>query len=520
MTTNDMTTQPHGEPEPLEQMFGEVFDLVDETVDRVTDDEVGDRLRQVLAAAGYEDPGDSHQSRGALVDPGRTIAHLDVARLAKELSTTAEWEQTKCLLRALQEEVAIAQTSAVAARRESEIQMAIADRATQAVAEAQKHATEVKAGADAYVDKALDRAQAILAEAREQAARIVADAERQTEEITAAARTRVASIDATPPVRSVFLSEGHSDRQYWQALTRLVAPDLASSVAEPPRWIGPGTFVTGLIENVAPCVDIVPASVLQPGARLDEVLRSVADAFGGATRIPTGSFRRAVRIEYPLGAGLRVDALPAIVGAGSVGALWTYVDALVGDVVRAATAECLVGAGQAKRWILVGDEQQLPPFAEGRCLTYIDSDRSRHPRRPAGRCQGRHGPAFPDVLPVEAAADCPVWTSARTGSWRKVVVSVKRLANMNRPDAVLAVVPSATIEILVMALVGSLPDRACGAGGFLANSESASLLLDSSMLLDGPAPGPSTESVLALGSCGPAGTAPFAATGAESTAWR
>lgn len=45
-------------PEELGQLFRDVFDLIDDDVHAITDGDVDDSLRQVLAAAGYADPDD------------------------------------------------------------------------------------------------------------------------------------------------------------------------------------------------------------------------------------------------------------------------------------------------------------------------------------------------------------------------------------------------------------------------------------------------------------------------------
>src|SRR6266851_7883642 len=53
MTTNgDMTPHRPDDQEPLARLFGEVFDLIDETVTRITDGEVEDQLRRVLDQPG------------------------------------------------------------------------------------------------------------------------------------------------------------------------------------------------------------------------------------------------------------------------------------------------------------------------------------------------------------------------------------------------------------------------------------------------------------------------------------
>ena len=49
MSTPDATPYPIEDPEQIGRAFGEVFDLVDETVEGITDAEVEERLRQLLA---------------------------------------------------------------------------------------------------------------------------------------------------------------------------------------------------------------------------------------------------------------------------------------------------------------------------------------------------------------------------------------------------------------------------------------------------------------------------------------
>jgi cell division septum initiation protein DivIVA len=54
MTTNgDMTPRQRDEDEPIEELLGDVLDLVDKTVARITDTEVDEHLRKVLNQSGY-----------------------------------------------------------------------------------------------------------------------------------------------------------------------------------------------------------------------------------------------------------------------------------------------------------------------------------------------------------------------------------------------------------------------------------------------------------------------------------
>lgn len=189
-------------PEDLGRTFRDVFDLIDEDIDAITDGEVDDSLTQVLAAAGYADPDDVD---GQAMPPGitRRLASLDLDMLLRGLTDdVAELGHARCLLLAAEREVAMAEVRAEAARREADVQTARAEAAARAADAAREQAAQATATVDAYVDEALDRAAAIVAEARQKAAQIVAEAEQEAEKITTEAETRAAS--TTAPVGRSF----------------------------------------------------------------------------------------------------------------------------------------------------------------------------------------------------------------------------------------------------------------------------------------------------------------------------
>lgn len=204
MTTNDTSSYPAGEPDDLWELYREVLDLVDEEVDAITDEEVDDRLRQVLTDTGYLDADRGEIS--AVLGIARGAAHLDLAGLVKRLSDSTEWDEAACLLAAAQHEAAMAQARAKAAWRQAQTELARAAQAAEEAAEARRHADEITAGVDAYVDQEIDRAAAIIAEAQEQAARIVAEAEQRAERITATIQA-----GKTPSFLTVELGDGTTD---------------------------------------------------------------------------------------------------------------------------------------------------------------------------------------------------------------------------------------------------------------------------------------------------------------------
>ncbi len=214
MTANDMTPCPAGEPEQPWQLFREVFDLIDETVKGITDAEIENRLRQVLADVSSDEPGDLDELGRRLAGINRTAVHLDMLGPAIGLSNPAEWDQARSLLHLAQE-----------AASEAALQAAAAERAAQVTTDARRQADEVTASADAYVDLALDRAAALLADAREQAATIVAEAEQQAATIVAEAEQQAATIvaEAQGQMPNPWIADSFRDALTNRGLVTLVS---------------------------------------------------------------------------------------------------------------------------------------------------------------------------------------------------------------------------------------------------------------------------------------------------------
>jgi hypothetical protein len=426
--------EPADGPEAVGRLFREVFDLVDEDVDEITDADVEDRLRRLLAEAGYADPAqDSHR------EPGE-VAHAELARLTERLCGSTDWDRAGGLARAAQDEAAFAWASAGAARREAEIQMEKAERAARTAAAARRHAAEIFASAEAYIDTALDRGHTILAEARDEAARIVADAHRHAGEIAATAQARAASsaagqMPAAPSSRC------------WKDLV-----DLVGAGAH-------GTFVASLVRHLdALSAEIQPAMVIPAAGYLRDVLRTVADALPTFGAFPTGSIRRTTRVSFD--GGQRIDVVPAARFDGRAASCDLGV-VILNDAWRSNAAKLLRRVGDARQVVLVGDDRQLPPYSAQGCLECWQ----------AGRTGCAQCCAPPIVGDVVFTGSRRMWSTAHHGdAWRKILISVKRFG-AGGPDTTLAVVPSVAIEMLVTSLLSDwqtpLIDPACGTGGFL-----------------------------------------------------
>jgi hypothetical protein len=174
MTNGDMTPRQPDDQEPLAQLFGELFDLVDETVERVTDDDVEEHLRRVLGQTGYGSPGTPELScpdnpKALAYQPGwgdaAAAAIVDGAhRRAAMITMTAQLKAEAC-----NDEAQSARRFAAAAHR----------RAEQIIADAEEEA-----------DAALKRAAKMVADARGQAEQIISDAHQEAERIVWAARNR------------------------------------------------------------------------------------------------------------------------------------------------------------------------------------------------------------------------------------------------------------------------------------------------------------------------------------------
>src|SRR2546423_6433871 len=132
MSPNDaIAPDPMEEPDQVGQLFGEVFDLVDETVAGISDAEVDEWLRALLAGTAEPvEPADLDELARVLAGQGWDVtAPSDGPRFAERLTDPAEWGAARCALRLAWEQVAIARAAAATARAEAEAQTAAAARA-------------------------------------------------------------------------------------------------------------------------------------------------------------------------------------------------------------------------------------------------------------------------------------------------------------------------------------------------------------------------------------------------------
>ncbi len=195
MTINDPTSFSEQPEERLDEAFSEVFDLVDETVEQITDIEVDEQLRRVLKRAALDPTGQ--------IDPNRIdlehIAALELSGVTDALMDHKRDELLVCMLASAQEELVAARTEAIATRLA--VQRAAAHAAAiiaDAELRAKERTAEIIRGADAYVDTALGRAQEILEQAHTDAAQLMADAEQRAAEIAATGdRSPAATVDNT-----------------------------------------------------------------------------------------------------------------------------------------------------------------------------------------------------------------------------------------------------------------------------------------------------------------------------------
>jgi len=183
-TTDDVTPDSTDEPDRIGRLFGEVFDLVDETVRDVSDAEVDERLAQLLADVGRIEPGILDRFERRLTGGEQSGGVVDPESRIKDMTTDPnDLVDVNCSLKIAWEQLAAAQMAASAARREAERQAA-------AAAASQRQAEQITARINAYIDTELDRVDSFLSEARQEATRVVAEAKQQAEDIVSAARAQ------------------------------------------------------------------------------------------------------------------------------------------------------------------------------------------------------------------------------------------------------------------------------------------------------------------------------------------
>ena len=160
---HDITPGPPEGQEPIDKLFGDVFELAEETARRMTDAEVDARLDRLLSKTGHTAPPAPGPDPAWILDAARRQAGGIVADAQR----------------------AAAETEAEAAF------------AAQAAGEAARcRAERIIAEAEEYSDAALRRAAAIIADSRGRAAviaeSIIADARDQADQIVTEARFRAA----------------------------------------------------------------------------------------------------------------------------------------------------------------------------------------------------------------------------------------------------------------------------------------------------------------------------------------
>jgi hypothetical protein len=163
MTDNDPTSE-----RPSGDDFREVFDLVDETVDAISDEHVDAQLGKLLAQHGYATPSRSQ--------------NLEVFQDDDLMSPDPEIQ---------------AATTLFYTRRKAAAELERAARLSMLADEAEQRRSAAVQSMDAYVETALDRAQEILDDALEAARCIVNDAQRRATDMTQRARRAVDS-DSMP----------------------------------------------------------------------------------------------------------------------------------------------------------------------------------------------------------------------------------------------------------------------------------------------------------------------------------
>lgn len=158
----NLTPGPPEGQEPIEQLFRDVFELADETAQRITDTEVDARLDQLLRKNGRGAPPGPEPDPAKVLDAARRQAGKIVADAQRAAAETAE--QAACA----------AQSAGEAARRQVDL---------------------IMAEADGYSDMALSQAAEIVAGARSQAESIIADAREQARQILVGARVQAGQAD-------------------------------------------------------------------------------------------------------------------------------------------------------------------------------------------------------------------------------------------------------------------------------------------------------------------------------------
>jgi hypothetical protein len=168
---------------PVESIDEETLDGIDEQVDAVADEHIGDRLSQLLARASLI------QMIG--LDGADVLDDAETSDRVGPASPTTPADAC-ALLRRAQAKLAAVEEALHGARLRRDALIASVIRAEARIAEADRQVAASIDGAAAYLDTALERGQEIIDKAHQTAHQIIAEAERRARDILAGAEHHVA----------------------------------------------------------------------------------------------------------------------------------------------------------------------------------------------------------------------------------------------------------------------------------------------------------------------------------------
>jgi hypothetical protein len=183
MTIDNPTSQPSGDE------FRETFDLVDRTIEQVTDQHIENQLMKLLSTEYGIEPG-SPAADWVALDRVAEFEQHEASEFEQTFSYQLEIERLACQLRAAQADLAAAEARVAAAQHHAHEEMARARFFTKKAAAAQKNV-------DSLSDVALQRSQEIIDDAKRDARELVVTAERKAAELVAEAQKAVAQTVTT-----------------------------------------------------------------------------------------------------------------------------------------------------------------------------------------------------------------------------------------------------------------------------------------------------------------------------------
>jgi len=185
--------------EPLEDVFSEMLELIDEKVDRITDSELAMDLDRILGRTlDVKDGSHGHDERPALPE------YVAFNSISSEIAYLKEIISAQKVLQAAKQEIADLRVAVEAEVSTAETRAA---EALRAAAEAEETARRMIQESEAAHGQALTRAAQMTADARAAAGRIIADAHRVADRITADAFAM--RIDADIILNVIGVAVGH-----------------------------------------------------------------------------------------------------------------------------------------------------------------------------------------------------------------------------------------------------------------------------------------------------------------------